>query len=238
MPRPRPKIALRNGAVKTNRTRFAVVEIQAHLTLAGLLCSRICHDLVSPVGAIGNGIEVLAEERDPEMREQAIALIADSAERASHKLQYLRLALGATGGPGARIALAEAGVIARAWFSHTRYTLDWRVTQYDADRRIGRLLLNLILVGEESLPRGGQIEATMLEDGPDVAITVVTRGQGARLPAEWDLESALTLRFADLSPRGAQVCYAALLCHELGARLDTAAGADTVTISARVAGPI
>ncbi len=209
---------------------------EAQLALAGLLCSRICHDLVSPVGAIGNGIEVLAEERDPEMREQAIALIADSAERASYKLQYLRLALGATGGAGARLALDEAGTIARAWFGHGRHTLDWRITLHDADRRIGRLLLCLILVAEESLPRGGRIAATMTEDDAGVTIRLIMQGTGARLPAEWDVDSVLAQGFDALSPRGAQVCYAALLGRALGAEMQSRVTEDEIEIVARVSG--
>jgi histidine phosphotransferase ChpT len=212
-----------------------VRHFETQLALAGLLCSRICHDLVSPVGAIGNGIEVLAEERDPEMREQAIALIADSAERASHKLQYLRLALGAAGGAGGRIALDEAGAIARAWFGNGRHTLDWRITQRDADRRVGRLLLSLILVAEESLPRGGRIEAAMTEDDAGVTIRLGMHGVGARLPAEWDVDSVLAQGLDTLSPRGAQVCYAAMLGRALGAETQSRVAQDEIEITARVA---
>jgi histidine phosphotransferase ChpT len=216
-------------------TGFSVRQLEAQLALAGLLCSRICHDLVSPVGAIGNGIEVLAEENDPGMRQQAIALIADSAERASHKLQYLRLALGATGGAGARLAMDEAGAVARAWFGHGRHTLDWQVAMVDADRRVGRLLLCLILVAEESLPRGGRIAAAMSEDGTGVTILLTMNGTGARLPPEWDVDAVLADGFDALSPRGAQVCYAAMLARALGARIQSRVAEDQIEIVAHVA---
>ena len=83
------------------------------LDLAALLCSRLCHDLISPVGAIVNGIEVMEEDKDEETKAFALDLIKKSAYQASAKLQFCRLAFGAAGSAGAQIDLGDAEKAAR-----------------------------------------------------------------------------------------------------------------------------
>ena len=84
------------------------------LDLAALLCSRVCHDLISPVGAIVNGLEVLDEDKDEETKTFALDLIKKSALAASAKLQFCRLAFGAAGSAGAQIELGDAENYLRA----------------------------------------------------------------------------------------------------------------------------
>ena len=83
------------------------------LELAALLCSRVCHDLISPVGAIVNGLEVLDDNPKPEDRDFALDLIRKSAKTASARLQFCRLAFGAAGSAGAQIDLGDAQTMAR-----------------------------------------------------------------------------------------------------------------------------
>ena len=78
------------------------------LDLAALLCSRVCHDLISPVGAVVNGLEVLEDDNDEETKAFAMNLIKRSAQQASARLQFCRLAFGAAGSVGAMIDLGEA----------------------------------------------------------------------------------------------------------------------------------
>lgn len=85
------------------------------LDLAALLCSRVCHDVISPVGAIVNGLEVLEEEKDESMRAFAEDLIRKSARQASARLQFARLAFGAAGSAGAAIDLGDAAQIAKGF---------------------------------------------------------------------------------------------------------------------------
>ena len=82
------------------------------LDLAALLCSRVCHDLISPVGAIVNGLEVMEEDKDEETKVFALDLIKKSAKQASAKLQFCRLAFGAAGSAGAQIDLGDAEKVA------------------------------------------------------------------------------------------------------------------------------
>src|SRR5438132_8175316 len=86
------------------------------LDLAALLCSRVCHDLISPTGAIVNGLEVLDEkESDEETRNFALDLIKKSAKAASARLQFCRLAFGAAGTAGAHIEVGDAHAMAQAF---------------------------------------------------------------------------------------------------------------------------
>ena len=212
------------------------LELESGLEFMGLICSRICHDLVSPVGAIANGIEILEEETDPKMREQALALIEDSAKRASQKLQLLRLALGAGGEPGARMALDEAAEVSRSLFDGGRIAFEWSVPPLSVERRVGKLLLNFVLLGQETLPRGGHLRAELSAQPHAVLIRLSARGTGARLPEDFDLDSILARRFAGLSARGAQICYTLMLARSLGAVIESRTEPDAVEITARVPG--
>jgi len=110
----------------------------APLDLAALLCSRVCHDVISPVGAIVNGLEVLDGEQDEEMRAVAMELIKKSAISASARLQFCRLAFGAAGSFGASIDTGDAEKVAREVFASDRTSLQWtaarRLATLDAAR--------------------------------------------------------------------------------------------------------
>src|SRR3954469_9404687 len=88
--------------------------------LASLLCSRLCHDLMSPVGALNNGIELMADEQDPEMRERCLELLSDSAKATANKLKFFRLAFGAGGGFSDLIDANEAKIVLEGIFGAER----------------------------------------------------------------------------------------------------------------------
>src|SRR5215470_15938788 len=127
------------------------------LELAALISSRICHDVISPVGAIANGLEMLGEEQDDAMREQTMALIRKCARQASAKLQFARLAFGAAGSAGAEIDLRDAERVARDFMQETKQTLDWRGPVATLPKNKVMLLLNLVALGVAALPRGGTV---------------------------------------------------------------------------------
>src|SRR6188508_1792327 len=96
--------------------------------LAALLCSRLCHDLLSPIGALSNGLELLADEKDPEMRARCFELLEQSAKISADKLKFFRLAFGAAGGFGEEVDTEEAhAVIAALVGDNGRITLNWGV---------------------------------------------------------------------------------------------------------------
>src|ERR1700749_3102817 len=111
------------------------------LDLAALLCSRVCHDLISPVGAIVNGIEVMEEDKDEETKAFALELIKKSAYQSSAKLQFCRLAFGAAGSAGAQIDLGDAEKAARGLIEDGKTTLTWNLPRILLAKNRVKLLL-------------------------------------------------------------------------------------------------
>ena len=96
------------------------------LDLAALLCSRLCHDLLSPVGALTNGLELLADEKDPEMRQRCFELLEQSARTSTDKLKFFRLAFGAAGGFGELVPINEARAVIDALVAgNARISINW-----------------------------------------------------------------------------------------------------------------
>ncbi len=151
------------------------------LELAALISSRICHDVISPVGAIANGLEMLDEEQDESMREQTMDLIRKSARQASAKLQFARLAFGAAGSAGAEIDLRDAERVARDFVQGGKHTLSWQGAPVTLPKNKVKLLLNLLALGVVALPRGGMVNVQIKGEGPQVAFRVLAQGEPARL---------------------------------------------------------
>jgi len=150
------------------------------LTLATLLSSRICHDLISPVSAVNNGLEILADEQDAEMRTMAMNLIRSSAASASAKLQFMRICFGQAGSMAESIPLDDAKELAHALTSGTPVTLDWRAGEVMLDKEAVKLLLNFILIGFEALPRGGTLHAGARKEGA-TSLMISAEGPKARM---------------------------------------------------------
>jgi histidine phosphotransferase ChpT len=149
------------------------------LDLAALLCSRVCHDLISPVGAIVNGLEVLEENKDEETKTFALDLIKKSAGQASAKLQFCRLAFGAAGSAGAQIELGDAEKAARGMIEDGKITIVWNLQRELVPKNRAKLLLNMLVVAVGAVPRGG----TLTVDAVGTGYRVTATGLNARLPA-------------------------------------------------------
>ena len=132
------------------------------LDLAALLCSRVCHDLISPVGAIVNGLEVLEEDKDEETKEFALDLIKKSAATASAKLQFCRIAFGAAGSAGAQIDTGDAEKIARGFLEDDKTKLTWNLPRVLLAKNRVKLLLNMLLIAGQAIPRGGSLRSIRL----------------------------------------------------------------------------
>jgi len=152
------------------------------LDLAALVSSRICHDVINPVSAISNGLEMLAEEPDDEMREAAMDLIRKSAAQASAKLQFARLAFGAAGSAGAEIDLRDAEKVAREFAQGSgKHEVVWSGPPLTVPKNKVKLLLNLVALGIVALPRGGTVSVEISGDPADIAFTISAKGTAARL---------------------------------------------------------
>jgi histidine phosphotransferase ChpT len=148
--------------------------------LASLLCSRLCHDLMSPVGALNNGIELLADESDPEMREKCLELLADSARASANKLKFFRLAFGAGGGFGEEIDTHEARSALEGLFGpERRIELGWVVEDKALPKGAVKLLLNVALLAGDALVRGGRLDVGAERRANEIEIAV--RAEGPRI---------------------------------------------------------
>jgi histidine phosphotransferase ChpT len=153
---------------------------------ASLLCSRICHDLLSPVGAMNNGLELLADEDDPETRGQVLQLLADSARASADRLKFFRLAFGSGGAFGDSIATSELRSAVEG-LAHTnpRITLGWMVDAPTLSKNEAKILLNLTMIVVESLVRGGTLDI-----GAEGA-EIVVRAQGPRIVLDKEVRAVL-----------------------------------------------
>lgn len=155
----------------------------AGLDLAALLCSRVCHDIISPVGAIANGLELLDEGADSETSEIAMDLIRASAKNASARLQFARIAFGAAGSAGAHIDTGDAESVARSFFDNEKKTdLEWHGERALLPKNKVKLLLNLILVGLGAIPRGGVVKAEIEDPNGTPKLRITSTGTNARVP--------------------------------------------------------
>src|SRR5512143_3104146 len=154
------------------------------LDLAALLCSRVCHDLISPVGAIVNGLEVLEEEKDDATKEFALDLIKKSAGTASAKLQFCRIAFGAAGSAGAQIDTGDAEKISRGFLEDDKTKLAWNLPRVLLAKNRVKLLLNMLLIAGQTIPRGGQLTVDPIGSGDSLGFKVTAAGTNAKfLPA-------------------------------------------------------
>ena len=185
------------------------------LDFAALLVSRVCHDLVSPVGAVVNGLEILEDERDAAMRADAIKLVASSAEQAAARLQFARIAFGAAGSAGAELDLTEVGRIVRGLLRGGKVEIDWQAASVNWPKDWAKLLMNASLVAADSLPRGGKIVVETSTDPSTPSFKIRAAGQGARLLEE--VEKAVRGEpNGPVDGRSIQAC----LTHKLGRTLN------------------
>jgi histidine phosphotransferase ChpT len=198
------------------------------LDLAALLCSRVCHDLISPVGAIVNGLEVLEENRDEETKTFALDLIKKSAGQASAKLQFCRLAFGAAGSAGAQIELGDAERVARGFLEDGKTTIAWNLQRELVAKNRAKLVLNMLLVAVGSIPRGG----TLTIDAADGGYRVTASGLNARLTAV----TAELLAGSSAQPVDAhaiQPIYTGILARDCGLTVSASSEGDAVVVAAR-----
>jgi histidine phosphotransferase ChpT len=196
---------------------------ETEIDFASLLCSRLCHDLLSPVGAMNNGLELLADEHDPEMRRRCMDLLAESAKAAADKLKFFRLAFGAAGGFGADVDPKEAKlVIAPMVTSSGRTLLDWAVPAQMMPKRAVKILLNLVLLANDALVRGGTLSVGAEARAGEQEIVI--RASGPKIIMDSAIRDALTgqLDPAAVDSRTAAAWMAYMLAVQGGGMLQLA----------------
>jgi len=191
------------------------------LELASLLCSRLCHDLLSPVGALTNGLELLAEEKDPEMRKHCFALLEQSAKISADKLKFFRLAFGAAGGFGEAVPV-----------NNERVTVNWALGVESLPKPAVKVLLNLALIGLEALVRGGTLDVGA--ESRDGASEIVVRAAGPRIAFDEDIGRALggSLPEDALSSRTAPAAMIRALAEQCGGGVQYALSIEALVMGA------
>jgi len=201
------------------------------LELAALLCSRVCHDLISPVGAIVNGLEVLDDNPKPEDREFALDLIRKSARTASARLQFCRLAFGAAGSAGAQIDLGDAQNMARGHIEDAKTSIAWNLPRVLLPKNRVKLLLNMMIIAQQTIPRGGVLTVNPIGDGETMSFRLMTTGLNARLPQNIaDILSGA--HAAAVDAHAVQPYYTRLLAQACGLTVTLAVEAEGISVTA------
>ncbi|WP_019996513.1 histidine phosphotransferase ChpT [Aureimonas ureilytica] len=196
--------------------------------LAALLASRLCHDIISPVGAVQAGLELLDEmPNDPE----AMALVRRSTQSAVAKLQFARIAYGSSGSTVAQIDMGDAKTVAEGFMSFEKAELSWEGQRAYVPKNVAKLVLNLVLIANASVPRGRRVEVRVEELEPRLRITVTANGKPLRVPATFRALLADEPLAEPIDAHGVQQYYTLLLARECGATVSLALDTEAAVIT-------
>jgi histidine phosphotransferase ChpT len=201
------------------------------LDLAALLCSRVCHDLISPVGAIVNGLEVLDDAKNADDRDFALQLIRKSARNASAKLQFCRLAFGAAGSSGAQIDTGDAENMTRGFLEDEKTKVAWNLPRTLQPKNRVKLLLNMLIIAQQTIPRGGTLTVYALGQGDTGGLRIRAAGLNARLPQNIADQLAGTSQ-GTIDAHAVQPYYTRLLAQACSLRASMSMDGDAVVVSA------
>ena len=203
------------------------------LDLAALLCSRVCHDLISPVGAIANGLEVMEEGKDEETSKFAMDLIKKSARTASAKLQFCRIAFGAAGSAGAQIDTGDAEKVTRGLMEDEKTKIAWNLPRVLLAKNRVKLLLNMMLLAGQAIPRGGQLTVDPVGEGDSLGFKVTSTGTNAKVPQAVPPLLAGGSAEHPIDAHAIQPFYTGLLAKNCGLGVAMAADGEAVVITAK-----
>ncbi len=195
------------------------MDLQIDLRVAELLTSRLCHDLVGPIGAVSNGMELL-NDGGLDMADDALKLIQNSADQASSLLQFYRMAYGMAGNRQGG-DLTPLRDVAAQYFARLKVSLDWSAgpAPQGLSDLAGKLVLNMLVLAAEALPRGGTAGVILSAEGRTNDITVLAVGPDAALRDETRAGLADAVAVDDLTPQSVHAYFTRLVARRLGAEL-------------------
>ena len=203
------------------------------LDLAALLCSRVCHDLISPTGAIVNGLEVLEEDGDAETKTFALDLIKKSAKTASARLQFCRIAFGAAGSAGAQIDLGDAEAMARGFMEDEKTKITWKLPRALMPKNRVKLLLNMLVVATQTIPRGGTLTVDPMGEGEAMGFRITASGMNARIPQAVPALLEGAPENGTVDAHAIQPFYTGLLARACGMAVGLAAEGEAIIVATR-----
>ena len=202
------------------------------LELAALISSKICHDVIGPVGAIYNGLEILNEDDDANAKNYALNVIRQVTEQASARLQFARFAFGAAGSAGAIIDLSTAEQISRGFIGQGKHKLVWKGPMGHMAKDKVKLLLNLVACSTTALPRGGDIEVNVEGTMEAPTFVIRCRGTGAR-PPQYLTEFIVGQQPPTLDAMSIQAYYTLRLASSGSMRLEILKDGPDILLAAR-----
>lgn len=202
------------------------------LELAALISSKICHDVIGPVGAIYNGLEILNEDDDANAKNYALNVIRQVTEQASARLQFARFAFGAAGSAGAIIDLNTAEQISRGFIGQGKHKLLWKGPMGHMAKDKVKLLLNLVACATTALPRGGDIEVNVEGTMEAPTFVIRCRGTGAR-PPQYLTEFIVGQQPPQLDAMSIQAYYTLRLASSGAMRLEILKDGADILLAAR-----
>ncbi len=216
---------------QTAATTTAAIARPTDLELAALISSKICHDVINPVGAIYNGLEVLNEDEDAQSRNSTLEVIRNVTMQASARLEFARFAFGASGSAGSMIDLSMAEKICRGFLGQSKHKLVWNGQQGHVPKDRAKLLLNLVSAGINALPRGGDIIVTIRGPMELATFDVRCKGTGARPPIH--LVECLSGAVPALDSMSIQPYFTARLAESAGVKLEVQKDGTDVVLQVR-----
>lgn len=198
------------------------IELEAN-DLAAMLCSRVCHDLINPVGAVNNGLQTLADPAQAAMADFAKDMVANAARQAQAKLEYARLAFGASSTAGTEFDSRECERVARILFDIEKAELDWKIAPMFLPKNKAKMFMNMLLIAIGAVPRGGLVTAEITGEAGKETFTLT-----ATSDAEKKQKTLMPMGVEELiagSPeegvdaRGIQPFYTGLLARMSGMEL-------------------
>lgn len=186
-----------------------------------LLCSRICHDLVGPIGAVNTAIELMEDEDGGALDAEALAVLARSAQEASRKLTFFRAVFGLSGGQETAIQADQLKSLTDGVLASGKVSAVW-ASDFPAalPGTAGKMLMLLVFLASETLPRGGEIEVRAQSFSDGLAVACTARGEGVALREEVDAVLSDKMPSDQLSARGVPARILTILARENGARIE------------------
>jgi len=203
-------------------------------SLAALLCARICHDLISPVGALGTAIEVLDDDSNTDMHADAMELVKSSSRQAGAKLRFLRLAFGAGGSAPGVIAVDEIKSLTEGMYGEGKASLNWDCEVDGIEKNTARLLLNLMMLAVQAVPRGGEIIIGVKETSDATNLNIAATGPRSRLDAGIERSLAGKAPEEGFDGRTIQPFYAGMMAREMQGTVSSSVVDETVNFKAHI----
>lgn len=197
--------------------------------LAALLCSKVCHDIISPVGAINNGLELLDEGGADE---DAMNLIKQSARTASARLQFARIAYGAAGSAGVQIDTGDAQNVAMQFMKGEKAELTWEGPRVLLPKNKVKLMLNLMIVANAAIPRGGKVAVNLMEPETNLRISIKASGPMLRVPPKFLEMHSEGKSSEPIDAHSIQAYYTMLMASESRMEISTLATAEEIEFAA------